>query len=321
MKIGFIGLGHMGAGMAASLLKAGHELSVYNRTRTKADKLVAQGAKAVASVSDACRSDAVITMLANDDAVESIVFGGDGIIDSLPVGATHISSSTISVALSERLAAAHAKAGQRFIAAPVFGRPDVAAEGKLFVVAGGAPVAIEAAASLFAAIGQKTFVVSDRPQAANLVKLSGNFLIASVIESLGEAMALVGKGGVDQREYLDILTSTLFTAPVYKTYGGLIVDRKVEPAGFAAPLGHKDIRLTLAAAEDLRVPMPLASLLRDRFLTLLAHGGDTLDWSAIGQLAAKDAGEVGNAVLRHLGPPPSPPLRREAQNLMQGERR
>ena len=178
MKIGFIGLGHMGAGMAASLLKAGHEVSVYNRTRTKADKLVAQGAKAVASVSDACRSDAVITMLANDDAVESIVFGGDGVIDSLPVGATHISSSTISVALSERLAAAHAKAGQRFVAAPVFGRPDVAAEGKLFVVAGGAPDAIEAAASLFAAIGQKTFVVSDRPQAANLVKLSGNFLIA-----------------------------------------------------------------------------------------------------------------------------------------------
>ena len=270
---------------------------MYNRTRTKADKLVAQGAKAVASVSDACRSDAVITMLATDDAVESTVFGEDGIIDSLPVGATHISSSTISVALSERLAAAHAKAGQRFIAAPVFGRPDVAADGRLFVVAGGAPDAIEAAASLFAAIGQKTFAVSGGPQAANLVKLSGNFLIASVIESLGEAMALVGKGGVDQREYLNILTSTLFTAPVYKTYGGLIVDRKVEPAGFAAPLGHKDIRLTLAAAEDLRVPMPLASLLRDRFLTLLAHGGDTLDWSAIGQLAAKDAGEVGNGVL------------------------
>jgi len=301
MKIGFIGLGHMGAGMAARLLKAGHEVSVYNRTRTKADKLIAQGAKAVASASDACRSDAVITMLANDDAVESIVFGKDGIIDSLPVGATHISSSTISVALSGRLAAAHAKAGQRFIAAPVFGRPDVAAEGKLFVVAGGARDVIEAAASLFAEIGQKTFVVSDRPQAANLVKLSGNFLIASVIEALGEAMALVGKGGVDQREYLDLLTSTLFTAPVYKTYGGLIVDRKVEPTGFAAPLGHKDIRLTLAAAEELRVPMPLASLLRDRFLTLLAHGGDTLDWSAIGQLAAKDAGEVGNGVLRHLG--------------------
>src|SRR3984893_5693687 len=246
-----IGLGRMGAGMAANLLKAGHEVSVYNRTRAKADELVAQGAKAAASASDACRGDVVITMLANDDAVESVVFGEDGIIDSLPVGATHVSSSTISVALSERLAAAHAKAGQRFIAAPVFGRPDVAAVGKLFVIAAGAPDAIEATAPLFDAIGQKTFVVSDNPQAANLVKLSGNFLIASVIESLGEAMALVGKGGVDQREYLDILTSTLFGAPVYKTYGGLIADRKVDPAGFAAPLGYKDIRLTLAAAEDL----------------------------------------------------------------------
>src|ERR1700676_4419428 len=294
-------IGAYGGGQGGGPPEGGHGGGVYNRTRTKAYKLVAQGAKAVASVSDACRSDAVVTMLANDDAVESTVFGEDGIIDSLPVGATHISSSTISVALSERLAAAHAEAGQRFIAAPGFGRPDVAAEGKLFVVAGGAPDVIEAAGSLFAAIGQKTFVVSDRPQAANLVKLSGNFLIASVIESLGEAMALIGKGGVNQREYLDILTSTLLTGPVCKTYGGRGVERKVEPAGFAAPLGHKDIRLTLAAAEDLRVPMPLASLLRDRFLTLLAHGGDTLDWSAIGQLAAKDAGEVGNGGLRHFG--------------------
>ena len=244
-------------------------------------------------MADACGGDAVMTMLADDNAVERVVFGDGGVISSLPAGAIHISSSTISVALSERLAAAHAKAGQRFVAAPVFGRPDVAAAGQLFVVAAGAPDAVEAAAPLFDAIGQKTFIVSETPKSANLVKLSGNFLIASVIEAVGEAMALVGKAGVDRRQYLDILTSTLFDAPVYKTYGGLIADGKFEPAGFAAPLGHKDIRLTLAAAEDLRVPMPLASLLRDRFLTLLAHGGDKLDWSAIGQLAAQDAGEVG----------------------------
>jgi 3-hydroxyisobutyrate dehydrogenase-like beta-hydroxyacid dehydrogenase len=292
MKVGFIGLGHMGAGMAANLLKAGHDVTVYNRTRTKVEALVAQGAKAAAGVSDACRGDAVITMLANDDAVESVVFGDGGIIGSLPAGAPHISSSTISVALSEKLEAAHAKAGQRFVAAPVFGRPDAAAAGQLFVIAAGGRDTLDAVAPLFDAIGQKTFVVSGTPKAANLVKLSGNFLIASVIESLGEAMALVGKGGVDRRQYLDILTSTLFDAPVYKTYGGLIADGTFEPAGFAAPLGYKDIRLTLAAAEDLRVPLPLASLLRDRFLTLLAHGGEKLDWSAIGQLAAKDAGEV-----------------------------
>jgi 3-hydroxyisobutyrate dehydrogenase-like beta-hydroxyacid dehydrogenase len=292
MKVGFIGLGHMGAGMAANLLKAGHDVTVYNRTRSKVETLVAQGARAAASVSNACRGDAVLTMLADDGAVESVVFSRSGIIDSLPAGAIHISSSTISVALSERLEAAHAKAGQLFVAAPVIGRPDAAAAGQLFVVAAGAPDAVKAAASLFDAIGQKTFVVSETPKAGNLVKLSGNFLIASVIESVGEAMALIGKAGIDRKQYLDILTSTLFDASVYKTYGGLIAEGKFEPAGFAAPLGQKDIRLTLAAAEDLRVPMPLASLLRDRFLTLLAHGGDKLDWSAIGRIAATDAGEA-----------------------------
>ena len=249
MKVGFIGLGRMGAGMAANLLKAGHDVTVYNRTRAKADALVALGAKAAASVADACRGDAVITMLADDDAVEGVVFSDGGIAGSLSAGAMHISSSTISVALSERLEAAHVNAGQRFVAAPVFGRPDVAATGQLFIVAAGAPDAVKAAASLFDAIGQKTFIISETPKAGNLVKLSGNFLSASVIEAVGEAMALIGKAGVDRRQYLDILTSTLFDAPVYKTYGGLIIDGKFEPAGFAAPLGQKDIRLTLAAAE------------------------------------------------------------------------
>ena len=178
------------------------------------------------------------------------------------------------------------------MAAPVFGRPDAAAARQLVVAAAGAPDAVKAVAPLLDAIGKSTFVASETPKIANLVKLSGNFLFASVIELLGEAMALVGKAGVDRRQYLDFLTSTLFDLPVYKTYGGLIADGKFEPAGFAAPLGHKDIRLALAAAEDLRVPMPLASLLNNRFLTLLANGGDHLDWSAIGRLAAKDAGEV-----------------------------
>ena len=292
MNVGFIGLGRMGAGMAANLLKAGHEVTVYNRTPGKAEALVAQGARAAASIFEACQGHAVITMLAYDDAVESVALGDGGVLASLLAGAIHVSSSSISVALSEKLEKAHAKAGQRYIAAPVFGRPDVAAAGQLFVVAAGEKAAVETAAPLLDAIGQKTFVVSSSAKAANLVKLSGNFLIASVIESLGEAMALVGKGGVDRRQYLDVLTSTLFSAPVYGTYGALIVEGKFEPAGFAAPLGHKDIGLVLAAAEELRVPLPLASLLRDRFLTLLAHGGDTLDWSAIGRLAAEDAGLV-----------------------------
>lgn len=290
MNVGFVGLGRMGVGMAANLLKAGHQVKVYNRTPGKAQALVDLGAQAYAHVSEVCRGEAVITMLTNDDAVEGVVSAEQGIIASLPKGAVHISSSTISVALSGRLAKAHEVAGQRFVAAPVFGRQDAAAEGKLFLMVGGAPEAVSTCMPLFEALGQRTFVMAERPEAANLIKLSGNFLIAAAIEALGEAMALVGKGGVDTERYLDLLTSTLFNAPVYKTYGSLIVGGKFEPAGFAAPLGQKDIRLALAAAEDLRVPMPLASLLRDRFLTLLAHGGDALDWSAIGALAAKDAG-------------------------------
>jgi 3-hydroxyisobutyrate dehydrogenase-like beta-hydroxyacid dehydrogenase len=290
MKVGFIGLGRMGAGMASNMVKAGHDVIVYNRTAAKAAPLIAQGAKAAASVADACQADAVITMLANDAAVESVMQGSAGVIASLAAGALHVSSSTISVVLSQRLTEEHAQASQRFVAAPVFGRPEAAAARKLYVVAGGEAAAVDAAMPLLQAISQKTFVVSDTPKAASLVKLSGNFLIASVIESLGEALALVSKAGVDQHRYIEILTSTLFDAPVYKTYGGLVASGRFEPAGFAAPLGHKDIRLLLAAAHDLRVPMPVASLLNDRFLALFARGNDQLDWSAIGRLPAIDAG-------------------------------
>jgi 3-hydroxyisobutyrate dehydrogenase-like beta-hydroxyacid dehydrogenase len=280
----------MGSGMAANLVKAGHAVTAYNRTKEKVEPLVALGAKAAKSLADAFRGEVIFTMLANDDALKSIVYGDNGLLAQLAKGAIHISSSTISVDLSERLTSDHAVAGQRFIAAPVMGRPDMAAAGKLFVLAAGEPSAIDAAIPLFNTIGQRTFIVSKSPKAVNLVKLSGNFLIASMIESLGEAMALVSKGGIDKREYLDILTSTVFNAPVYKMYGALIADQRFEPAGFAASLGQKDIRLALAAAEELNVPLPLANLVRDRFLTLRAHGGDKLDWSAIGGLAAKDAG-------------------------------
>ena len=290
MRIGFIGLGNMGSAMAANLIKAGHEVTVYNRSRGKVEALAAEGARPADSVAGACGGDVVITMLANDDAVEGIVFGDGGILASLARDATHVSSSTISVALSERLTAAHAEAGQQFIAAPVFGRPEAAEAAKLFVVAAGPPAPLEALTGIFDAFSQRTFVVSEEPKTANLIKLSGNFLIMSVIEALGEAMALVGKAGVDKHQYLDILTSTLFGAPIYKTYGGLIAGEEFEPAGFAATLGQKDIRLVLTAAEALEVPMPVASLLRDRFLALLARGGANLDWSAVGALAAWEAG-------------------------------
>jgi 3-hydroxyisobutyrate dehydrogenase-like beta-hydroxyacid dehydrogenase len=291
MRIGFIGLGRMGAGMAANLLGGGQEVTVFNRTPGKAEGLVERGAHVAACVADACRGDAVVTMLADDEAVEGVVLGENGVTANLHKDALHVSMSTISVALADRLTAAHADAGQRFVSAPVFGRPDMAAAAKLFIVAAGAADAVGACLPLFEVMGQKTFPIGDQPRVANLVKLSGNFLIASVIEGLGEAMALVGKAGVDRRRYLDLLTSTLFNAPVYRTYGALIAEENFESPGFAAPLGHKDIRLTLAAAETLRVPMPFAAVLHGRFLTLLAHGGEALDWSAIGQLAAQDAGQ------------------------------
>lgn len=292
MKIGFIGLGRMGQGMAANLLKAGHQVTVYNRSSEKIKDLIKQGALPAGQVGDACLGDVVVTMLADDPALASIVDGERGLIDALGQGAIHLCMATISVAISERLTALHAKAGQRYVAAPVFGRPDAAAEGRLMIVAAGNPEAVTICQPLFEAIGQKLFVITDQAPMAHLIKLSGNYLIASVIEALGEAMTLVGKAGMDRHQYLEILTSSLFSAPVYKTYGGLIAEQKFEPAGFAAPLGYKDMKLTLAAAEALQVPMPLASLLHDRFVALLAQGGENLDWAAIAKLAAQDAGLI-----------------------------
>ena len=290
MKVGFIGLGHMGAAMAANLVKAGHDVTLFNRSPGKSAALVELGAREAPNVAALCDREAVITMLADDDAASAIALEEGGLVAQLRKGAIHLSMSTISVALSKRLALAHAQAGQRYAAAPVFGRPDMAAAAKLFIVCAGDPATIGACQPLLRAMGQKTFPIGTEPSTANLVKLSGNFLLASIIEALGEAVALIGKAGIDPRAYVEFLTSTVFNVPAYKTYGDLIAQGKFEPAGFAAPLGFKDIRLALAAAESLRVPMPLGSLLHDRFLRLLAHGGERLDWSAIAGLAAQDAG-------------------------------
>ncbi len=295
MKTGFIGLGHMGSAMAANLVKAGHDVTVFNRSPEKLRALLELGAHEAGAVADACHGEVIITMLADDNAVVDVALARHGIVETLAKGAIHLSMSTISVALSKRLSERHAHAGQRFVAAPVFGRPDAAAAAKLFIVAAGEPAAVEACKPLFDALGQKAFPISTEPAAANLVKLSGNFLLAAAIEALGEAIALVGKAGVDRRAYVDLLTSTVFPVPAYKIYGGLIAESRFQPAAFAAPLGFKDIRLALAAAENLRVPMPLGSLLHDRFLRLLAQGGDNLDWAAIGGLAAQDAGDAQTA--------------------------
>lgn len=291
MKIAFLGLGNMGSHMARHLLHAGHDVTVWNRTPSKADGLRAQGAKVGKSTGETVKdAEAVITMLADDHAVESAVLHSGGVLDHLPRGAVHISMSTISVALSQKLAQEHGKRGQQYVAAPVFGRPEAAEAGKLFVVAAGEESAVERCKPLLEALGQRVFVIGDKPEMANVVKLSGNFLIASVIESLGEAIALTRKYGIDPHDYVEFLTNSLFAAPVYKTYGGIIAEEKYQPAGFKLRLGLKDVRLALAAAEAVDAPLPFASVVRDHMLTAIGHGMEDMDWSSTAKLAAENAG-------------------------------
>ena len=291
MRIGFVGLGNMGSGMARNLIKAGHTLVVYNRTRSRAEAFRELGAQVAETPGEAAaNAEVVITMLADDHAVEDVVFGPGNILESLPTGAIHISMSTISVELSRRLAAVHQERKQQYLAAPVFGRPDAAAAAKLFIVVAGPAEQIERCRSLFDAMGQKTFVVGPEPPMANVVKLTGNFMITTVIESLAEALALVRKSGVDANTFMDVLTSSLFVAPIYKTYGSLIVNQKFHPAGFKLPLGFKDNRLVLAAGEAVAVPMPMASLVHDRFVEAMAQGLDDADWSAISRITLQNAG-------------------------------
>ncbi len=293
MKITFLGLGSMGTPMARHLIKAGHDVTVWNRTLSKADELKSEGAHVAANPAEAAQAaEIAITMLADDPAVESAVFGETGLAARLPKGATHISSSTISVALSRRLAEEHARRGQHYISAPVFGRPDAAAAGKLFIVAAGDAADIERCKSVLESLGQRVTVLGDKPEAANVVKLTGNFLISVVIESLGEAIAVARKYGIDPHAYVDFFTNSLFNAPVFKTYGGIIADERYSPPGFKLRLGLKDVKLAIAAAEGVDAPLPMASLIHDHVLTAIARGMSDLDWSATAKLAAENAGLV-----------------------------
>ena len=291
MKVGFLGLGRMGAAIAANILRAGHDLTVWNRSPGKTEPLVSAGAAMARTPREAAGGrDIVLSMLADDAALESVLSGDDGLLAGLGANALHVSMSTIAVATADDVAARHASRGQRYISAPVFGRPDAAAAAKLFVVAGGDAAEIERARPLFEAIGQRVFQVGERPSAANLVKLCGNFAILAAIETMGEAMALAEKGGVRKAQLLEVLTGTLFDAPVYRNYGPILVNESFRPAGFAAPLGLKDMRLAAEAAEKSVTPMPLLSLLRDRLLETIAKEGADIDWSAIGRTSARNAG-------------------------------
>jgi 3-hydroxyisobutyrate dehydrogenase-like beta-hydroxyacid dehydrogenase len=291
MKVGFIGLGNMGLPMAKNLLAAGHEVAVWNRTQAKAAPLQQQGARVAATPAEAARgAEVVFTMLADDTALEQAVFGDQGVHTGLGKGAVHVSSSTISVARSERLAEAHGRAGQGYVSAPVFGRPDAAAAKQLWVIAAGAQADVERCRPLLEALGRGLTVLSEKASAANVVKLSGNFLIASMMEALGEAFALTRKSGVEAKVFFEVFQSVFARGPIFERYAQLIAEEKYSPAGFPMKLGLKDVGLVLDAGRAAQVPMPLASLLRDQYLGGVAQGHGELDWSALGALVAERAG-------------------------------
>lgn len=291
MNVGFIGLGNMGQPMARNLLRAGHQLQVYNRTPQRAQALAADGAVPVDSPASAATGvDVVITMLADDAAVEGAVFGEYGLLDTLAPGTTHLSMSTNSVALSRRLAEAHARAGQQYLSAPVFGRPDAAAAGMLWIVAAGPPATMEQCRPLLEAVGQGIVVVGEEPEAANVVKLAGNFLFASALEAMAESFALIRKYGIDTNQFLDLVGEKLFRSPTYQNYGRLIAEARYEPVGFKMRYGAKDTRFVLQAAESQAVPMPLASLVHENYVSGIARGWGDIDWSSLGRVAAANAG-------------------------------
>ena len=258
--------------MARNLLRAGHTLTVHNRTRSKADALATEGAKVADSPADAVSGcQAVITMLSDDKTVEDAVLRNAGIASTLPAGAIHISCSTISTNLARRLAREHNVRGQSYLSAPVFGRPEAAEAKKLLVVAAGLKDLIDRCQEVFDSIGRHTFVAGQEPWQANAVKLCGNFMIASMIESFGEANAALRKGNVDPHLFLEVMDA-LFASPLYANYGRMIADEQFEPAGFALRLGLKDVRLMLETAQECQAPMPVASLIRDHLLSAMAAG-------------------------------------------------
>jgi 3-hydroxyisobutyrate dehydrogenase-like beta-hydroxyacid dehydrogenase len=291
MKIGFIGLGHMGAAMAANLVRAGHQVVVWNRSAQKSRDLIDAGAVFAATPRVAASDrEVVISMLADDAALESVLSGNEGLLAGLRSAALHVSMSTISVAAAERTANQHHALGQRLLSAPVFGRPEAAAGAKLFIVAAGADADFKLASPLFSAMGQRAFYIGETPSSANLVKLCGNFMILSAIEAMGEAMTLAQKGGIPKKQFLEVMTGSLFDLSVYRNYGLALVEERFKPAGFAAPLGLKDMRLVGQSAEALRVPMPLLNILRDHLLQTIVVEGEEFDWSGIGRTIAKNAG-------------------------------
>jgi len=294
LEVGFAGLGHMGAAMAANLAAAGHKVIAYVRRQEQIGRLTELGLNPTLDVSRLFGCEVVITMLPNDDSVSDVVLGRqdlgiEGLASGLSPGAIHLSMSTISTAAASHLASEHARRGQGYVAAPVFGNPDAAKARELYIVAAGVPREVERCRPLIDCLGQKMFVVGADPAAANLIKLLGNMMTATTLEMMAEAVALFRKRGLDPKTFIEIMTSTMFGDRVHRIYGDKIV-RQAYAAGFVMPLALKDVRLALAEADKSGVPMPSVQVVQDRLTTGIARGHGDLDWSALGLIAAQEAG-------------------------------
>ena len=289
--IGFIGLGSMGLPMAMNLLESGYKLRVYNRTPEKAEPLLQKGAEVVDRPAAAVEAGGtVITMLANDAALEAVVLGETGILSRLGADGVHISMSTIAPATAQKLADQHKQQRSHYIAAPVFGRPDAAAARKLWIALAGESAIQAKVRPILEQLGQGIFDFGEVPSAANVVKLSGNFLIISAIEAMAEAFTLAEKNGVDRVQLAELFGKTLFACSIYQNYGRMIAQQQYEPAGFKLSLGLKDVNLALQTARESQTPLPLASLLHDRLQTMVNQGKGDIDWTGLALKSSEDAG-------------------------------
>jgi 3-hydroxyisobutyrate dehydrogenase-like beta-hydroxyacid dehydrogenase len=291
MRVGFIGTGRMGSAIAGRVLGGGNTLTVWNRTPEKTVELADRGAQVAASVAEACAdADAVLTMLANDEVLLEVSLGSEGIVDSLGSGAIHVVMGTHGVSAVRTLTERHAEAGQVLVAAPVLGRPDVAAAGQLGIVAAGPADAVERCRPLFEAIGRRTFEAGDKPESATAIKLANNFVLGAAIETMAEAFALVRTYAVEPALFNEVLTEGLFAAPAYKVYGTIIAEEDYDRVGFTTELALKDVDLTLAAAGKTHVPLPSAAVLRDRLLSAIAYGDGDRDWAVLAKTQARLSG-------------------------------
>ncbi|RYU79008.1 NAD(P)-dependent oxidoreductase [Hymenobacter persicinus] len=291
LNVAFIGLGQMGLALATNLLKAGYPLTVYNRTASKAADLVAQGARLAASPAEAARhADVVFTMVTDDAALTDLTTGPEGLLHGLPKGAIHVSCSTVAPDTNRQLAEAHAKHGTTLVAAPVFGKPDAAAAAKLWIATSGPAAAKSTSAPLLTVLGQGTHDFGDEVGAANVVKLCGNFMLGAAIEAMAEAFTLAQKSGLGREQVYDFFTSTIFAAPVYKSYGKLIATEHYQPVGAAPAIIRKDLKLVLREAQEHLVPMPFANIVFDQLSATVALNKPDVDWASFAERVSENAG-------------------------------